>query len=71
MKIIIAGNLGYIGPSVTNQLRKTYPDAELIGYDIGYFTHCLSNAFYIPEVKLECPGLWRHPEISGKVAPGR
>lgn len=53
MKIIIAGNLGYIGPSVTNELRKRYPDAELIGFDIGYFTHCLSNASYIPEVKLD------------------
>lgn len=52
MKIIIAGNLGYIGPSVTNQLRKTYPDAELIGFDIGYFTHCLTNASFAPEVKL-------------------
>jgi nucleoside-diphosphate-sugar epimerase len=52
MKIIITGNLGYIGPSVVNQLRKTYPDAELIGFDIGYFTHCLTNAKYIPEVKL-------------------
>jgi nucleoside-diphosphate-sugar epimerase len=53
MKILIAGNLGYIGPSVTNQLRKTYPNAELIGFDIGYFTHCLSNASYIPEIKLD------------------
>jgi nucleoside-diphosphate-sugar epimerase len=52
MKILIAGNLGYIGPSVTAQLRKTYPDAELIGFDIGYFSHCLSNAFYVPEVNL-------------------
>jgi nucleoside-diphosphate-sugar epimerase len=52
MKILIVGNLGYIGPSVTNQFRKTYPDAELVGFDIGYFTHCLSNASYIPEVKL-------------------
>ncbi|MBN1416254.1 MAG: SDR family oxidoreductase [Bacteroidales bacterium] len=53
MKILIAGNLGYIGPSVTNQLRNAYPDAEIIGFDIGYFTHCLSNASYIPEVKLD------------------
>jgi|WetSurSiteA1Bulk_404760.scaffolds.fasta_scaffold00183_7 nucleoside-diphosphate-sugar epimerase len=53
MKILIAGNLGYIGPSVTNQLRKTYPDADLIGFDIGYFAHCLSNASYCPETKLD------------------
>lgn len=53
MKILIAGNLGYIGPSVTNQLRKTNPDAEIIGFDIGYFAHCLSNASYCPETKLD------------------
>lgn len=53
MKIIIAGNLGYIGPSVTNQLRSTFPDAELIGFDIGYFAHCLTNPDHFPEVKLD------------------
>ena len=52
MKILIVGNLGYIGPSVVNQLRNTYPDGELIGYDIGYFAHNLSNAQTLPEVKL-------------------
>lgn len=52
MKIIIAGNLGYVGPSVTNQLRSTFPDAELIGFDIGYFAHSLANPSFSPEVKL-------------------
>lgn len=52
MKIIIAGNLGYVGPSVTNQLRKTYPDAEIVGFDIGYFAHCLANPTFLPETKL-------------------
>jgi nucleoside-diphosphate-sugar epimerase len=52
MKILIAGNMGYIGPSVTNQLRNTFPDAELIGFDIGYFAHCLTNVSFLPEVKL-------------------
>lgn len=52
MKIIIAGNLGYVGPSVTNQLRNSYPDAEIIGFDIGYFAHCLSNPVFLPETKL-------------------
>ena len=52
MKIIIVGNLGYIGPSVTERLRSTFPNAELIGFDIGYFAHCLSNASSLPELKL-------------------
>ncbi len=52
MKIIIAGNLGYIGPSVTERFRATFPDAELIGFDMGYFAHSLSNAACLPEVRL-------------------
>jgi len=53
MKIIIAGNLGYIGPSVTDRFRASFPDAELIGFDIGYFAHNLSNAACLPEIKLD------------------
>ena len=52
MKILIIGNLGYIGPSLVNQLRQTHPDGTLIGFDIGYFAHCLTNAFTLPELKL-------------------
>lgn len=52
MKILIAGNLGYVGPSVTNQLRNTFRDADITGFDIGYFMHCLANAAFIPEVQL-------------------
>jgi nucleoside-diphosphate-sugar epimerase len=52
MKIIIVGNLGYIGPCVTGRFRQSFPDAELIGYDLGLFAHCLSNAAYLPEKDL-------------------
>jgi nucleoside-diphosphate-sugar epimerase len=52
MKIIILGNLGYIGPSVSRQFRLSFPDAELIGFDIGYFAHCLSHPNHLPEVQL-------------------
>ena len=54
MKILIAGNLGYVGPSVTKQFRNSFPDAEIIGYDIGYFAHSLTNVPYYPEVMLNC-----------------
>jgi nucleoside-diphosphate-sugar epimerase len=52
MKIIIVGNLGYIGPSVSRQFRSSFPNAELIGFDIGYFAHCLSHPPHLPEVHL-------------------
>lgn len=52
MKILILGNLGYIGPAVTQQLRSTFPDADLTGFDIGYYAHCLSGPTHLPEVKL-------------------
>lgn len=52
MKILITGNLGYVGPGVVAQLRKSYPDAELIGFDTGFFAHCLTNSPVLPEIKL-------------------
>ena len=41
MKILIIGNLGYVGPSVIKQLRSSYPGAELIGFDMGLFNYNL------------------------------
>jgi len=40
-KILILGNLGYIGPVLTKNLRVNYTDAELIGFDTGFFEGCL------------------------------
>jgi nucleoside-diphosphate-sugar epimerase len=40
MRILITGNLGYVGPVVACHLRETYPDAELIGLDSGFFADC-------------------------------
>lgn len=52
MKILIIGNMGYVGPGVVAQLRNTYPNAELIGYDIGYFASRLTNVDFLPEAKI-------------------
>ena len=49
MKILVTGNLGYVGPSVMAQLRKSYPESTLIGYDIGYFGNCLTTLGHLPE----------------------
>jgi nucleoside-diphosphate-sugar epimerase len=52
MKILITGNMGYVGPGVVSRLRKVYPQSELIGYDTGYFARCLTNSSFLPETKL-------------------
>ena len=53
MKILITGNMGYVGPGVVRHLRQTYPNAELIGYDMGFFAHCLTGATRLPESRLD------------------
>ena len=52
MNILITGNTGYIGPMVTRHLQLALPEARLIGYDNGYFAHCLTGADRLPETRL-------------------
>lgn len=52
MKILITGNMGYVGPSVVRRLRQSYPNAALVGLDTGYFAHCLTSANILPECRL-------------------
>ncbi|OGD32780.1 MAG: NAD-dependent epimerase [Candidatus Aminicenantes bacterium RBG_19FT_COMBO_58_17] len=49
MKILITGNLGYVGPSVVKQLRASYPGSTLVGLDIGYFGNCTTGAGALAE----------------------
>jgi len=53
MKILITGNMGYVGPLVLRRLRESDPGAELIGYDAGYFAHCLTGAARFPESRAD------------------
>ena len=53
MKILITGNMGYIGPSVINRLRTSYPDSTLVGFDIGYFGNCITSIEVLPECRVD------------------
>lgn len=48
-RILITGNMGYVGPGVVRTLRQAFPGAELIGYDLGLFAHCLAGTGRLPE----------------------
>ena len=49
MKILVIGNMGYVGPAVVRELSLKHPDAVLHGYDNAYFAHCLTGADSFPE----------------------
>ncbi len=53
MRILITGNMGYVGPVLTKYLRDRVKDAELIGFDTGYFAHSLTGAGILPEALLD------------------
>jgi len=52
MRILITGNMGYVGPVLTRFLREKLKDAELVGYDAGFFGHSLTGAGVLPEARL-------------------
>lgn len=52
MKILITGNMGYIGPIVVKHLYNRYPEAKIIGLDTGYFAHCLTGTNIFPECRV-------------------
>lgn len=53
MKILITGNMGYVGPGVVAQLRHSHLDAALVGLDSGFFAHCLTVPTELPERLLD------------------
>jgi nucleoside-diphosphate-sugar epimerase len=53
MKILVTGNMGYVGPIAVRQLRQSYPEATIVGLDIGYFAHCLATETILPECRVD------------------
>lgn len=53
MKVIITGNMGYVGPVLVRYLRERYPAVELVGIDTAWFAHCLTTPDAMPERLLD------------------
>ncbi|HTL46595.1 MAG TPA: SDR family oxidoreductase [Verrucomicrobiae bacterium] len=52
-KILITGNMGYVGPVVVRHLREALPETRLEGLDTGYFAHCLVGSPVLPETRVD------------------
>jgi nucleoside-diphosphate-sugar epimerase len=53
LRVLITGNMGYVGSVLVRHLRRAMPGATLIGYDAGFFAHCLTGARALPETQLD------------------
>src|SRR5262249_60745613 len=53
MRILVTGNMGYVGPAVVERLRAARPLATLAGFDAGFFAHCLTGVSTGPERRLD------------------
>lgn len=53
MRVLITGNMGYVGPVLTRFLRQSMPQAEIIGYDAGFFGHSLVGSEALPETNVD------------------
>ncbi|HBC24303.1 MAG TPA: NAD-dependent epimerase [Pseudomonas sp.] len=54
MKVLITGNMGYVGSELVKMLRKELAQAYLVGFDSGFFSHCLTTVGRVPEINLDC-----------------
>lgn len=53
MRILVTGNMGYVGSVLVRHLRAALPGARLVGYDSGLFGDCLTTQDGLPEALLE------------------
>ena len=53
MRILITGNMGYVGAVLTRYVRRTLKNVEIIGFDTAYFGHSLTGADLLPEALLD------------------
>jgi nucleoside-diphosphate-sugar epimerase len=70
MKILITGNMGYIGPTLVKRLRASYPDASLVGFDIGYFGNCITSAEILPECRVDIQYFGDMRQFPGEILRG-
>ena len=70
MRILITGNMGYVGPLVLRRLRESHPESTLIGYDIGYFAHCLTGPSRFPESRADVQYFGDIRQVPEKILQG-
>ena len=58
MSYLITGNLGYVGPVLSEYLKKKYPEKKIIGYDLGLFANLVRGVNYNPDFRQSIADSW-------------
>lgn len=53
MKVVVSGNLGYVGPAVIAEIRRSIRSVELVGVDPGWFSSRIAIDGRVPESLLD------------------
>ena len=70
-KILITGNMGYIGPTLVKHLTaSSHDDYEITGFDNGYFAHCLTSLDSFPERALKAQYFGDLRDFDGDILNG-
>jgi nucleoside-diphosphate-sugar epimerase len=70
MRVLITGNMGYVGPVLTRFLRTNFPQSELVGFDAGFFGHCLTGTPLLTEALLDRQAFGDIREMSADLLEG-
>ena len=70
MRILITGNMGYIGPVVVKHFRQRFPGIHLVGCDMGYFASCLTGTKFFPECLMDFQYFGDVRKINSKMLNG-
>jgi nucleoside-diphosphate-sugar epimerase len=52
MRLLITGNMGYVGPVLVKYLNARHSDMHISGLDTGYFAACLTTKGDLPECRI-------------------
>jgi nucleoside-diphosphate-sugar epimerase len=69
-KVLIVGNLGYVGPEVVKILRKSNTPYHLSGYDVGYFVQNVTTNGLIGDCFLDCQYYGDARDLNEKLLEG-
>lgn len=70
MRVLITGNMGYVGPVVVRHFRRKFCDSTLVGFDAGLFANCLTSVGPLPEAQLDVQYFGDIRELPAEILAG-